>query len=106
LLEAEISVGQFKGEKLLIPRIPLIPTDLPFTFRRLQFPVRLCFAMTINKSQGQTFKVIGVDIREPCFTHGLLYVAASRRGSGKDLTFLCKDNTRNSHNPVYKEIFS
>ena len=46
---------------IIIPRIPLIPT-LPFEFRRLQFPVALCFAMTINKSQGQTFKAVGVDL--------------------------------------------
>ena len=105
LLEAKISDGRFKGEILLIPRVPLIPTDLPFAFKRLQFPVRLCFAMTINKSQGQTFKVVGIDIREPCFTHGMLYAAASRTGSGENLTYLTEDGTCMTYNPVYKEIF-
>uniref|UniRef100_A0A2H1VET5 SFRICE_040210 n=1 Tax=Spodoptera frugiperda TaxID=7108 RepID=A0A2H1VET5_SPOFR len=31
------------------------------SFKRIQFPVSLCFAMTINKAQGQTLKVVGVD---------------------------------------------
>jgi len=29
----------FKGEKILLPRIPTIPTDVPFEFKHLQFPV-------------------------------------------------------------------
>ena len=51
---------------------------LPFEFRRVQFPVSLCFAMTINKSSGQT---VGVDMIDESFTHGMLYVALSRVGS-------------------------
>ena len=54
LIQATILCGLAKGEDVLIPRIPIIPSDLPFSFKRLQFPVRLCFAMSINKSQGRT----------------------------------------------------
>jgi len=39
---------------------------------------KLCFAMTINKSQGQSFKIIGVDLQDQVFTHGQFYVAMSR----------------------------
>ena len=53
LIQATILCGISKGEDVLIPRIPIIPSDLPFNFKRLQFPVRLCFAMSINKSQGR-----------------------------------------------------
>ncbi|XP_068631952.1 uncharacterized protein [Battus philenor] len=52
VIYATIMIGKFKGEEVLIPRIPMIPTDMPFEFKRLQFPIRLAFAMTINKSQG------------------------------------------------------
>jgi ATP-dependent DNA helicase PIF1 len=54
--EATILNGKFKGEDILLPRIPMIPTDMPFEFERLQFPVRLAFAMTINKAQGHRYK--------------------------------------------------
>ncbi|UYV73206.1 hypothetical protein LAZ67_10002175 [Cordylochernes scorpioides] len=58
VLQARILTGSFRGEEVLIPRIPIIPNDLPFKFRRLQFPVMVAFAMTINKSQGQTLQDI------------------------------------------------
>ena len=77
--------GCAKGEIVFIPRIPLIPNDMPFEFKRLQFPVRLSFAMSINKAQGQSLKVAGLQLENPCFSHGQLYVACSRVGSGKNL---------------------
>jgi ATP-dependent DNA helicase PIF1 len=48
-------------------------------FERLQFPVKLAYAITSNKLQGQTFsqKVI-IDCRSPSFAHGQLYVACTR----------------------------
>jgi len=61
----------------------VIPTDLPFTFKRIQFPVRLAFAMTINKAQGQSLHVVGLNLVNPCFSHGHLYVACSRLGTLK-----------------------
>ncbi|GBM04673.1 hypothetical protein AVEN_83768-1, partial [Araneus ventricosus] len=49
---ATILTGNFKGEDVLILRIPMIPIDTPFKFKRLQIPIRLAFAITINKAQG------------------------------------------------------
>lgn len=85
VIEATILKGKFKGEDVFIPRIPMIPTDLPFNFKRLQFPVRLAFAMTINKAQGQSLGVCGLNLEFPCFSHGQLYVACSRVGSPTSL---------------------
>lgn len=51
-----------------VPTIPMIPTNLPFHFRRFRLPVKLCFSMTTKKTQDQTFN----------FFHGQLYVALSR----------------------------
>jgi hypothetical protein len=52
IIEATILTGGAKGEDVFIPRIPLIPSDMPFDFRTLQYLVCLSFAMTINKAQG------------------------------------------------------
>jgi hypothetical protein len=65
-----------KGETVLIPIIPLIPSDYPFEFKCLQFPIKLCSAMIINKAQGQSLKEVGTDLTEEMFftqfIHGLL----------------------------------
>ena len=105
-IEAKISHGRHAGHEIIIPRIPLIPSNsvLPFESIRVQFPVSLCFAMTINKSQGQTFKAVGVDMTEESFTHGMLYVALSRVGSPDCLTLLVRED-RKTRNVVYTEVF-
>ena len=62
----------------MFPIIPLIPSEYPFNFRRHQFLIKLCFSMTINTSQGQSFKVVGLDLETECFAYGQLYVGCSR----------------------------
>lgn len=90
-IEAIILNGNFQGENVLLPRIPMIPTDVPIEFKRTQFTIRLAFAMTINKSQGQTLSVCGLDLETPCFSHGQLYVRCSRVGKPSSLFVLAKD---------------
>ena len=67
VIEATILTGCSKGEDVFIPQIPMVPNDMPFEFKRLQFPVRLAFAMPINKAQGQSLKVAGINLGTSCF---------------------------------------
>ncbi|GBL87250.1 hypothetical protein AVEN_270522-1 [Araneus ventricosus] len=95
-------VGQ--GESVFIPRIPLIPSDYPFQFKRLQFPVKVCCAMTINKAQGQSLKMADVHLRTDFFSLGQLYVACSRVRSSDSLVLLQPQGK--TANVVYKEAFN
>ncbi|GBP21746.1 hypothetical protein EVAR_10923_1 [Eumeta japonica] len=36
--------------------MPITPSNYPFEFKIVQFPIKVYFAMTINKAQGQTLK--------------------------------------------------
>ncbi|XP_066164591.1 uncharacterized protein [Oryza sativa Japonica Group] len=90
-IDAEIVVGQHAGKRVFLPRIPLCPSDdemFPFRFKRKQFPVRLSFALTINKAQGQTIPNAGVYLPEPVFSHGQLYVVLSRATSRTNIKIL------------------
>ncbi|CAM9308372.1 unnamed protein product [Heterosigma akashiwo] len=64
-----------------VPRIIFISKPMPFTFRRTQFPVKLAFCLSIDKSQGSTFRKVGIVLPRPVFSHGHLYVGYSRTKS-------------------------
>lgn len=114
VLDAELLTGANMGERVLIPRIRLAPSDvnLPFILERTQFPIRLSYSMTINKSQGQTFKKVGIYLPTSVFCHGQLYVAFSRAKRFSDIyvkieespTQGCFNGTYVTKNVVYKEI--
>jgi ATP-dependent DNA helicase PIF1 len=69
----------------------MCPSDdemFPFQFKRKQFPIRLSFAMTVNKAQGQTIPNVGVYLPKPMFSHGQLYVALSRATARSNIKIL------------------
>ncbi|XP_024368016.1 uncharacterized protein [Physcomitrium patens] len=76
----QLSEGRYRSQEVLIPRITHHCNDsrLPFTLCRRQFPVTGAFAITINKSQGQSYDRVGIYLRNEVFSHGQLYVALSR----------------------------
>ena len=99
------------GEVVLIPRMNMIPNNetLPMKFQRRQFPIIVSFAMTINKSQGQTLSTVGLYLPRPVFTHGQLYVALSRVKNRQGLRILLDNHDGITEgctiNVVYREIF-
>ncbi|XP_012839282.1 PREDICTED: uncharacterized protein LOC105959688 [Erythranthe guttata] len=111
VLEAKIISGTNIVHKVFIPRLTLTPSDnmIPFKFKRRQFPITLSFAMTVNKSQGQSLQHVGIYLQKPVFSHGQLYVAISRVTSRRGLKILICNNEGNTSNTttnvVYKEVF-
>lgn len=53
-----------------------------------QYPFKLAYALTIHKSQGLTFDDVTVDLRQPCFQPGQMYVALSRATGPKALRLI------------------
>jgi ATP-dependent DNA helicase PIF1 len=98
------------GKTVIIPRLRITPSDkrLPLKIVRKQFPISLSFAMTINKSQGQSLSKVGLFLPRPVFTHGQLYVAVSRVKSKSGLKAVVCDQDGNlcstTTNAVYKEV--
>ena len=57
--------------RVLLPRI-VFRFTLPrsgVTVERRQFPLWLCYAITVNKAQGQTLRKVCLDVREHRFAH-------------------------------------
>jgi hypothetical protein len=78
-----VLTGSSQGREILIPKVKLSPSEslLPFRLERLQFPLTLAFAFTINKAQGQTLGKVAIFLPKPVFSHGQLYVGLSRARS-------------------------
>ena len=99
--------GSNVGTRIFLPRIWLTSKDstLPFEMRRKQFPVKLAYSMTANKSQGQTLDFVGIYIPTEFFSHGQFYVAMSRVGRMDSLRILYKtENNHHVRNVVYQEV--
>jgi ATP-dependent DNA helicase PIF1 len=108
VIQIRLITGDHAGSLIFVPRLKLCPSDtqVPFEFERRQFPLRLCFAMTINKAQGQSLEHVGLDLRTPVFTHGQFYVAASRVTSVHNIKVIWDSNVDNAvtKNIVYTEV--
>lgn len=116
LIEAECIKTK---QRAFIPRIPLSSEmdGFPFKLWRLQFPVRVGYAMTGNRGQGQTIERLGLYLPNPFFAHGQLYVAFSRIRNKNNIKVLMRDsgiqgrmtlNPRHffTKNVVYRELLS
>jgi ATP-dependent DNA helicase PIF1 len=70
VIEAVIPDGLHKGKILYIPRIfNTPPKNFTPSMTRIQFPIKLAFAITSNKSQGQSLESIGIYLNAGNFKH-------------------------------------
>jgi len=108
VIEIELLSEEHRGKKVFIPRMTLTPSQsqVPFKLERKQFPLKLCFAMTINKSQGQSVTNVGLDMKSSVFTHGQFYVAISRVTSVNNIKIIWDESLGHgfTKNVVYPEV--
>ncbi|XP_026450717.1 ATP-dependent DNA helicase PIF1-like [Papaver somniferum] len=106
VIKAKIITGEKAGEVVFIPRITFQPlaSELNTQMERRQFPIRVAYAMTINKSQGQSVKNVGIYLRTQVFSHGQLYVALSRCTAARRITLLFPNESNVSKDPLTKNV--
>ncbi|KAG0724783.1 hypothetical protein GWK47_039928 [Chionoecetes opilio] len=96
VLQLQVITGPSRGDNFYLPRVPIITqaaSGTGFRMRRLQFPIRVAFAMAINKCEGQTKNYVAVYLPTPVFTHGQLYVSLSRVGCADAVEMLAPYGT-------------
>jgi hypothetical protein len=96
------------GKEVFITCISITPPELEFGFQlsQRQSPVQLAFAMTINKSQGQSVDHVGLDLGRPVFSHGQLYVAFSQCPSASQVHFYNCSAQPKTQNVVFKSVLN
>ena len=60
VIQAKIIDGNKNGNLIYIPRVCMFPSQSPWPFKliRRKFPIMLSYAMTTNKSQGQSLECV------------------------------------------------
>lgn len=113
VLECKFIGGRRPGSPVMLPRMRLDSAGsgnrYGVDFRRTQFPVRLAFALTIDKAQGQSLDHVGLCLDPEVFSHGQLYVALSRTTNAANIRLVVpgNDDARRGwlRNVVYGEAF-
>ena len=114
VLKGNIIDGSFDGSEVVLYKILLQSKDgnkyISTPFTRKQFPIRPAFAITINKSQGQSMKYVGLNLRSrPAFTYRQFYIGNSRVTIESNLYVISLDSDdyiryKLINNPVYKQV--
>lgn len=79
----------------------MFSTDLSFQFKRHQYSIKVMFAVTIIKTQGQIFQYVGIDLRS--VSHMDSYVGLSRTGKLKNQFIKLPDGLK-TKNFIYSKF--
>ena len=105
---ARVLHGPKKGQEVAITKVFTTHNMGAFELQRRQLPIRVAFAMTINKAQGLTLRRVGVHVEEDVFSHGQLYVAFFRCGDPDNLCVFGPEPDADGavwiKNVVYREV--
>jgi ATP-dependent DNA helicase PIF1 len=106
VIDGKILTGDHTGSLHCIPRIPLssLSGELRRIVTRHQFPLRPCFAIAVNKSQGQTLGIVGVNLQVAAFAHGQLNVALSRCTDAGKIAVLLPEGVDTTVNVNYEDV--
>jgi hypothetical protein len=89
------TIGEETARTIPLPRIPFkfcLKYVNSYQLTRMQFPLRVAYAMTYNKSQSQTLVKVLLDIKNPPFSHGQLYVTLSRVRDSTKIAMYVRDD--------------
>eukprot|EP00299_Pterocystis_sp_00344_P015751 c7877_g1_i2.p1 GENE.c7877_g1_i2~~c7877_g1_i2.p1 ORF type:complete len:499 (+),score=52.57 c7877_g1_i2:1156-2652(+) len=106
VIVVKIASGSFVNIEALIPRITFTSTEtaLPFILSRRQFPLFPAFAMTINKSQGQTLEKVGIYLPRPILdTDSYMLLCRCTSLRGLKIMISSTQATRTTTNVVFDE---
>jgi ATP-dependent exoDNAse (exonuclease V) alpha subunit len=107
-LMGKLISGPKSGTVVLIPKIKIhnkISVRAGLLFYRYQFPVAPAYAMSVNKTQGQTFRRVSVYLETDVFAHGQLYVALSRVTEACNVLVAKPSGRRGVVNVCHKKLF-
>ena len=64
-MKCKILAGDKEGHVVFLNRITLYSdNEYPFSYKKRKFPIKLAFARTINKAQGETFSNVLIDLQK------------------------------------------
>ncbi len=108
-------MNEYRYEMVYNPQNHRLVRKTPYIQKTKQFPIKLAYAFTIHKAQGQTYDKVILDLNSHIFAPGQLYVALSRAKSlqglfltkpitysdiiSDDSIFVFLDNLRKNHYP-------
>ena len=108
-IKCEILTGDKAGEIVFLHRITLnYENKYTFILKRRQFLIKIAFAMTINKLQGQTFERIAIDLKKDVLFTDRFLLRFHRVRSWKSLKiYVEKENISNTiKNYLFKEVLN